>query len=94
MEMKNVKALEREHIDQLNRYLSDELGKFGVLITRQPLKKAEFQRTIDLWSGQRKAIVTLTDADIEQMVEVFESKQREPLDIIKKKYVEYRRACP
>lgn len=94
MEMKNVKALEREHIDQLNRYLSDELGKFGVLITRHPLKRAEFQRTIDLWSGQRKAIVTLTDADIEQMVEVFESKQRDPLDIIKKKYVEYRRACP
>ncbi|MGB7045862.1 MAG: hypothetical protein WBD65_13435 [Methylocella sp.] len=94
MEMKNVKALEREHIDQLNRYLSDELGKFGVLITRYPLKKAEFQRTIDLWSGQRKAIVALTDADIEQMIEVFESKQRDPLDIIKKKYAEYRRACP
>lgn len=94
MEMKNVKAVKREHIDQLNRYLSDELGKFGVLVTRHPLKKAEFQRTIDLWSGQRKAIVALNDADIEQMVEVFESKQRDPLDIIKKKYAEFRRACP
>lgn len=94
MEMKNVKAVKREHVDQLNRYLSDDLGKFGVLVTRHPLKKAEYKRTIDLWSGQRKAIVAVTDADIEQMVEVFESKQREPLDIIKKKYVEYRRACP
>ena len=33
-------------------------------------------------------------ADIEQMVEVFESKQRDPLDVINKKYVEFRRACP
>jgi hypothetical protein len=30
MEMKNVKAIEREHVDQLNRYLADELGRFGV----------------------------------------------------------------
>jgi hypothetical protein len=93
-ELKNVKAVEREHIDQLNRYLSDDLGKLGILVTRNALKRAEFQRTVDLWSGQRKAIVALTDADLGQMVEVFESKQRDPLDIIKKKYVEYRRACP
>ena len=93
-EMKNVAAIEREHVDQLNRYLADELGQFGVFVTRNPLRRAEFQRTIDLWSGQRKAIVALTDTDIEQMVEVFESKQREPLDVLKKKYVEFRRACP
>lgn len=94
MEMKNVQKIEREHIDQLNRYLTDDLGKFGILITRYPLKKTEFTRTIDLWSGQRKAVITVTDADIEQMVEVFDSKQRHPLDVIIKKYVEYRRACP
>jgi hypothetical protein len=94
MELKNVRAIERDHIDQLNRYLSDDLGKFGILVTRHPLKRAEFQRTVDLWSGQRKAIVALTDVDISQMVDVFESKQRDPLDVIKKKYVEYRRACP
>ena len=94
MEMKNVQKIEIKHIDQLNRYLTDDLGKFGILITRHPLKKAEFTRTIDLWSGQRKAIITVTDADIEQMVEVFESKQRHPLDVLVKKYVEYRRVCP
>jgi len=93
-ELKNVARVEREHIDQINRYLSLELGRFGVLVTRNPLKSAEFKRTIDLWSGQRKAIITLTDADIAQMVEVFESKQREPLDVLVKKYAEFRRACP
>ncbi len=93
-EMKNVVAIERTHVDQLNRYMAEELGRFGVFVTRHPLKAAMFKRTIDLWSGQRKAIVTLTDADLEQMVEVFDSKQRDPLDVIVKKYAEFRRACP
>jgi hypothetical protein len=93
-EMKNVAAIERTHVDQLNRYMTDELGRFGVFVTRHPLKSTMFKRTIDLWSGQRKVIVTLTDADLEQMVEVFDSKQRDPLDVIAKKYAEFRRACP
>jgi hypothetical protein len=93
-ELKNVKEVEREHIDQINRYLTDELGRFGVLVTRNPLKRAERQRVIDLWSGQRKAVVTLTDEDITQMVEVFESKQRAPMDVVTKRYVEFRRQCP
>lgn len=94
MELKNVAAIEREHIDQLNRYLAEELGRFGIFVTRNPLKKAEMKRTIDLWSGQRKAIVALTDADIAQMVELFESKQRDPMDVIVKKYSEFRSKCP
>ena len=83
-EMKNVAAIERIHIDQINRYLANELGQFGVLVTRNPLKRAEMARTVSLWAGQRKAVITLTDADLEQMAEVFESKQRAPLDIINK----------
>lgn len=94
MEMKNVAAIERQHVDQLNRYLADELGRFGLFITRHPLKSAEFTRTIDLWAGQRKAIVTLTDVDVALMVELFESKQRNPTDVIVKKYGEFRAKCP
>lgn len=93
-ELKNVAQIDSGHVDQLNRYLHDELGRFGVFITRHPLKKAENKRVIDLWSGQRKAIITLTDADIEQMVEVFDSKQRHPIDVIIKNYVSFRRGCP
>lgn len=93
-EMKNVAEVERTHVDQLNRYLADELGRFGIFVTRSPPKKAINKRIVDLWSGQRKAIITLTDADIEQMVEVFDSKQRDPLDVIVKKYAEFRRTCP
>ncbi|MEX4008255.1 hypothetical protein [Neoaquamicrobium sediminum] len=94
VEMKNVAEISREHVDQLNRYLAEELGKFGLFVTRNPLKKAVFTRTIDLWSGQRKALIALTDDDVGQMVELFESKQRDPIDVIVKKYNEFRAKCP
>lgn len=93
-EMKNVAAIGRIHFDQINRYLTDDLGKFGVFVTRNSLKKAEIARAVNLWGGQRKVVITLTDVDLEQMVEVFDSKQRDPIDILNKKYVEFRRACP
>jgi len=93
-ELKNVKAIEREHINQLNRYVAGNFGRFGVLVTRNPLPRAMFKNTVDLWSGQRKAIISLTDQDIEQMVDVFESKQRSPLDVVKKKYFEFEKALP
>jgi hypothetical protein len=93
-EMKNVRSIEREHINQLNRYLAGSFGRFGVFVTRNPLPKAMFTNTVDLWSGQRKAIIALTDQDIEQMADVFESKQRSPLEVLKKKYFEFEKSLP
>lgn len=94
MELKNVASVERDHINQLNRYLSDDFGRFGVLVTRQELSAPRRKSVIDLWAGQRRAIISLTDDDVEQMVELYETKQRLPLDVLKKKYVQFRRACP
>ncbi|MDH5547014.1 MAG: hypothetical protein OEZ43_15590 [Gammaproteobacteria bacterium] len=93
-EMKNVKKIERDHINQLNRYLQTGLGNFGVFLTRNDLPKAMFQNTIDLWSSQRKCIIAVTDEDLKLMVDVYESKQRAPIEVLKKKYVEFRRSCP
>jgi hypothetical protein len=93
-EMKNVASVDRDHLNQLNRYLDSGFGRFGVLVTRRPLTQAMFRNTIDLWSGQRRCIVTLTDEDIALMVSVFECRQRPPVDVLKKKYIEFRRACP
>jgi len=94
MELKNVHEVNREHIFQLNRYLNDQFGRFGILITRNPPLKSIFKNTIDLWSGQRRCILILDDSDLRLMTQVFESKQRYPIEIIKKKYVEFTRACP
>jgi len=93
-EMKNVKEVGREHINQLNRYLSEQFGRFGVILTRNPLKKNIMKNTIDLWSGQRKCILCLDDEDMKLMVDVYENKQRDPMEVTNKKYVEFIRLCP
>jgi len=93
-ELKNVKSIEIEHIIQLNRYMANDFGRFGILVTRNPLSKAMFKNTIDLWSGQRRCIISLDDTDIKLMVSVYESKQRLPIEVLNKKYIEFTRACP
>jgi len=94
MEIKNVEKLQREHINQLNRYLSESLGKFGVIITRNKIPKNIKQNTIDLWSGQRKCIIIITDEDLKLMVSVFESKQRLPIEVLKRAYIDFIRSAP
>lgn len=94
VELKNVKEIEREHINQINRYLKDQFGRFGIIITRNPPSKQMFRNTIDLWAGQRRCILILDDSDAAMMCQLYESKQRLPIDVIKKKYVEFTRACP
>ncbi|WP_199781458.1 hypothetical protein [Cronobacter turicensis] len=94
IEMKNVKAIDRDHINQLNRYLQSNIGRFGIFLTRNPLPKAMYSNTIDLWSSQRKCIIAITDDDLKLMVDVYESKQRAPIEVLKKKYIEFRRSCP
>lgn len=93
-EIKNVRQIEREHINQINRYLSAEFGRFGVLVTRSPLTKAMRKNTIDLWSGQRRCIIPITDEDLSVMVDLFEEKRRPPLDVLKRSYLTFKRECP
>lgn len=54
-ELKNVKEVDNDHIDQLNRYLKDSFGKFGIIFTRNAPPKKVLKNVIDLWSGQRKS---------------------------------------
>ncbi len=93
-EIKNVKELENEHINQLNRYITNQFGNFGIIITRNRIPKKVFKNTVDLWSGQRKCIIIINDKDLQMMVSVFESRQRKPIEVVKKKYIEFTRECP
>jgi hypothetical protein len=92
-ELKNVKALDGEHINQLYRYLSEELGTFGVLVTRNPPPRAVRQNAIDLHSSKRAVILALEDRDLQLMVNLLESGRR-PIEALKKKYVEFTRWLP
>ena len=93
-ELKNVKDIEREHINQLNRYMSDSFGRFGIIFTRNKPSKQMFQNTVDLWSGQRRCILIMDDSDLELMCSCNKNQQRQPIEVIKKKYIEFTRMCP
>lgn len=94
VELKNVESIQREHINQLHRYMTDQFGRFGIIFTRNKVPKQMFKNTIDLWSGQRRCIIILDDSDLELMCQVFENKQRNPIEVIKRKFIEFTRQCP
>jgi hypothetical protein len=93
-ELKNVKEMNNDHVDQLNRYLHDTFGRFGILFTRNQPPLKVVRNTVDLWSGHRKCIIILTDADLKLMRTVFESKNRAPIEVIEKKYLDFTRLLP
>ena len=94
VELKNVQTIEREHINQLNRYMSDSFGRFGIIFTRNKPPKNIMQNTIDLWSGQRRCILILDDNDLSLMETCESGKQRFPIEVLKKKYIEFKNECP
>lgn len=93
-ELKNTKEVSTTHINQLNRYLNNEFGRFGIIFTRNKPPNNVFKNTIQLWAGQRRCILILDDEDLKLMCQVYENKQRKPIDVINKKYVEFLRSCP
>lgn len=93
-EMKNVMEINRDHVNQLNRYLNDNMGRFGIFVTRNRPNSKIRKSLIDLWSGQRKCIIVLDDSDLQMMTDIFENKQRLPYEVLEKKYVEFIRTCP
>jgi hypothetical protein len=92
-ELKNVKLLDTEHVNQLYRYLDEEFGRFGILVTRNPASKAVLKNTVDLHSSKRCMILCLDDSDVDLMLNLLEA-DREPAEVVKKKYVEFTRLLP
>jgi len=94
-ELKNVHAVDTKHINQLNRYLNDDFGHFGIIFTRNKPPKNVYKNTIDLWSANpRRCILILDDSDLAIMCDIYENKQRKPIDVVNKKYREFLRSCP
>jgi len=92
-ELKNVRSLDPDHVDQLYRYLDSDFGRFGVLVSRNPAPVAVMRNTVDLHSSKRVMVLCLNDRDIELMLSLAESR-RDPTEAIKKKYVEFTRNLP
>ena len=94
VELKNVQSVEREHINQLNRYMTSTFGRFGIIFTRNKPSKPILQNTIDLWSSDRRCILIMDDRDLGLMESTNRNKQRLPIEVIKKKYIEFSRLHP
>jgi len=93
-EFKNVAALDTEHVNQLHRYLDDEeMGRFGVLVSRKPPKTSVQRNIVDLHSSKRNAVLCLDDSDLELMIALLDSGRR-PIEALRKKYVEFTRQLP
>lgn len=93
VELKNVQEVNREHIYQVNRYLNQNFGNFGIIFTRNPPLKHIYKSTLELWAGQRKCILILSDEDLKLMCKMFQGKQRLPIDVLKMKFIEFSRDC-
>jgi len=92
-ELKNVRSLSGEHVDQLYRYMDAEIGRFGFLVTRNPTPQAVLRNTVDLHSSKRCIVLCLSDIDIDLMINMLASGRR-PVEVLKKKYVEFTRLLP
>jgi hypothetical protein len=92
-ELKNVSSLDGGHVNQLYRYLDPVFGRFGVLVNRLPLPKSVWKNVIDLHSSKRAVILALDDSDLDLMISMLASGRR-PIDVIKKRYIEFTRLLP
>ena len=93
-ELKNVAALDSEHVNQLYRYLDGEnMGRYGILLARTPPPRNVQRNIIDLHSSKRAAVICLDDSDIELMVQLLDSGRR-PVNALRKKHVEFTRKLP
>ncbi|PKQ37241.1 MAG: hypothetical protein CVT59_08350 [Actinobacteria bacterium HGW-Actinobacteria-1] len=92
-ELKNVRTLETEHVNQLYRYLDKEFGRLGILVTRNPTPKSVQRNAVDLHSSKRVTVLCLDDRDLELMLAMADS-GRSPADVLKKKFIEFTRLLP
>jgi hypothetical protein len=92
-ELKNVAALDSEHVNQLFRYLDTEFGRLGILVTRNPTPSSVQKNIVDLHSSKRVAILSINDRDIELMLSLLDS-GRYPTDVLKKAFIDFTRLLP
>jgi hypothetical protein len=86
-ETKNTQAIEVEHINQTATYLGDRLGRCGFIIGRRPVEEAQKRKIFGVYndSHPRKVILTLSDFDIEKMLNM-KCNGEDPMRYIQKLY--------
>ena len=94
-EVKNVKDLEIEYINQVATYLGTRLGMLGFIVTRQSPSGNIMRKTYSVFSDTpsipRKTIIVLSDEDLSTMLRNRDAGQSPtPTRCIQRKYREFR----
>ena len=86
-EAKNTKAIEIAHINQTAVYLGDRIGHLGFIVSRNPIEETAQKKIFSVYndSHPRKIILTLSDDDLEKMLDM-KCKGEEPMRYIQKLY--------
>jgi hypothetical protein len=90
-EVKNTNTIEIAHVNQTATYLGDRLGHLGFILSRNPLEVSARKKIYSVYndSNPRKMILTLSDKDIEQMLEM-KCQGEDPMRYIQKQYRQFR----
>jgi len=94
-EIKNVAALEFEHINQTASYLGARLGMLGLIVTRHSPSENVIRKTYTIYNDTpntpRKTILILEDADLATMLRNKDTGQSPtPTQYIQRKYRDFR----
>ncbi len=92
-ETKNVGAVDNNHVNQVATYLGDRIGRFGVVLARNPPAKEQILKTYSVFNNEspRKVILILHDGDIEAMLQLKEQGAY-PTRYMQNKYRDFKEA--
>jgi hypothetical protein len=87
LETKNTKAVEIEHINQTAQYLGDRMGYCGMIISREAVDENRLRKIYSVYndSSPRKIILTLSDQDINNMLDL-RCQGKDPTNYMQKVY--------
>lgn len=87
-ECKNTTTLDLEHVNQLIGYLDGAIGRFGVLVSRDPPRKNIQRKAVNAFNrSSRIVILFLSDEDLAEMAQL-DARSGDPTEVIERKYVE------
>jgi hypothetical protein len=90
VELKNVKRLETDDVNQLANYLGDAVGRCGILMSRLPASAAVHAK-IRATFGKlvpRRGIIAISDFDLRVMAEMKSGGRQHPVEHLRRKYRE------
>lgn len=90
-ECKNKKTLGHTDIPQLESYLGEPLGNFGVIVTRSKPGKNSLDKVNTAYNRNKKVILIISDEDIIEMAKL-KINGKDPTKVLNDKYVDLIRA--